>query len=254
MILVSGCSWSDSNFKTDYHPGMDHGYPKWFDYIETEEKIVSIGRCGNSNDTIISKALEMIFLDSSITKVVLALTEWSRFNLLKQEIHPALWILKDNISKKPNPTERDKVMIDHVDALITHHSKWIDYTDFKPHHYIPYIVNKTILNLTTIQEVCKSKGIELIVFQMLWPLYNKVEELGISTLIKNDLFHKMYNEPNVRFLNFPFFRKLGGECVEGLIKQRKDYENLVISDVDKHPNGNGHRVIGEWFNEQVKVL
>ena len=159
MILVSGCSWTDVNFKTDYHPEMDHSYPKWFDYIETDEEVKCIGRCGYSNDTIISKALEQILLDSSITKVVLALTEWSRFNLLKQEIHPSLLVLKDTISRNPNPTERDSVMIDHIDSWIKYHSKWIKYDEFKPHHYIPHIADKTILNLTTIQEVCKSKGI-----------------------------------------------------------------------------------------------
>ena len=57
MILVSGCSWSDKNFKSNFHPEMEQNYPKWFDYINTNEKVISIGRCGNSNDTIIDKAL-----------------------------------------------------------------------------------------------------------------------------------------------------------------------------------------------------
>ena len=253
MILVSGCSWSDSNFKTDYHPEMQHDYPKWFDYMETDEKVVSIGVCGNSNDTIIDKALEQIFVRSDITRVVIALTEWTRFSFLKHEIHPALLVLKDLINNNPNKSEREIVMIEHIDSWIQIHSKWVKVDELKTHHYVPHVVNKTMLKLRTIQEVCKSKNIELYVFQMLWPLNNECEEMGIKTLIKNDIFQKMYSDPDDNFINFPFFKKLGGECVETMLKSQNNYKELTVSDVDKHPNGKGHKLIGEWFNEQIKI-
>ena len=254
MILVSGCSWSDSNFKTDYHPGMDHSYKKWFDYIETDEKIVSIGVCGNSNDSIIDKALTEIFVKPNITKVVLALTEWTRFKFLKHEIHPALLVLKDLYESNPNPDDAILTLTKHIDEWISHHSKWLKLDKLEPHHYVPDVVNRTLLKLQTIQEVCKSRGIELYVFQMVWPLNHDCEELGVTTLIKNEIFQKMYGEDNDNFINFPFIRKLGGECVETVLKRRKDYDTCTVSKIDRHPNGKGHRVIGEWFNEQVKLL
>ena len=88
---------------------------------------------------------------------------------------------------------------------------------------------------------------------MIWPLHDQGDaaEIGLDAIIKNELFQQMYTESNDNFLNFPFFRSLGGNCVESLLKSRDDYNELVISEVDHHPNGNGHMWIGEWFNEQV---
>ena len=105
------------------------------------------------------------------------------------------------------------------------------------------------------QEVCKAKGIKLQVFQMIWPLHDQgdASEIGLDVIIKNELFQQMYSESSDNFLNFPFFRSLGGSCVESLLKSRDDYMSLVISEVDHHPNRKGHKVIGDWFNEQVDL-
>ena len=253
MILISGCSWSNPNFKTDYHPEMKHDYPKWYDYIQTDEEVVSIGVSGQSNHSIIDRALQQVLVNPDITQVVVALTEWARFNFMKQEIHPNLLALKDWIATKKRKTKREELMVEHIESWIQHHNKFIKLDDLKPRHYIPYTVEQILLKIKTLQEICKAKGIKLQVFQMIWPLHDQGDaaEIGLDVIIKNELFQQMYTESNDNFLNFPFFRSLGGNCVESLLKSRDDYNELVISEVDHHPNGNGHMWIGEWFNEQV---
>lgn len=251
MILVSGDSWSNPNFTTDYHPEINHHYLKWFDYIETKEEVVSIGVSGYSNHTIIDKALEQVLLKSDISHVVIALSEWSRFNFFKQEIHPSLLLLKDIINNRSDKTERDEVMVDHINSWIQHHNKFIKLEVLKPKHYIPHTVVQILLKIKTLQEVCKAKGIKLTIFQMIWPLHDGDANIGIDIIIKNELFQKMYSESSDDFLNFPFFESIGGSCAESLLKRSKNYDELTISTIDRHPNGAGHKMIGEWFNEQM---
>ena len=251
MILVSGCSWSDKDFKSNFHPEMEQNYPKWFDYINTEEKVLSIAKCGNSNDTIIDNATYEVLTNNDITKVVIALTEWTRFNFFYQELHPALIVLKGLLEKKKNRNDRQEKQIEQIEGWISSHNSYVDLTKLKPNVYVPYLIERLLLKLYTLQEVCKSKSIELYVFQMVWPLFQDFEEMALQTLIKNDLFHKLYSEDN--YIGFPFIRNLNGESAETILKRQSNYKDLTVSEIDKHPNGAGHKVIGEWFNEQVDL-
>lgn len=253
MILVSGCSWSDSNFKSYFHVDMDCSYPKWFDMIDTDEKVVSIGMSGWSNQTMIDRALKQVHINPDISTVVIALTEWPRFSLMNFEINPSLLIVKANLEKKTEWAEKDKLNYKQIIDWLKYHEEYVKVSNMNPREFIPYIVDDTIFKLKTLQDVCKLKGIKLYVFQMLWPMPHEYLDLGIKTLIKNSVFQEMFENPDINFLNFPFFRELGGSSFEATMKEREDYQSLVVSFVDKHPNEKGHRIIAEWFNEQIKV-
>ena len=69
--------------------------------------------------------------------------------------------------------------------------------------------------------------------------------------IKRLLLKPLYDD----FLNFPFYPDLGGTNAEYfLMHKRKDYHKFTVSERDLHPNDKGHKLIGEWFNEQVGRL
>jgi len=253
MILVSGCSWSDRLFKSDFHVNYDTKFPKWYDYMDTDEEVASVGMSGLSNSTIIDRASKQIQTRKDISTVVIALTEWPRFNLFDFEINPSLIVVKDVLMKKKQWSEKDDMNFKQINEWMSYHEKYVNLCNMEYKEYIPHIVNNTILKLKTLQDVCKLKGIKLIVFQMIWPMPHAFLDLGIGTLIKNQMFQEMFEDGDSNFLNFPFFRELGGSCVESILKKRDDYRELIVSDVDKHPNGKGHKLIGEWFNEQIQV-
>ena len=256
MIIVSGCSWTDANFTTAFHPEMDCSWPKWFDHIDTDQQVLSIGYSGNSNWQIIDKALEQVYTQTGVTTVVCALTEWSRFSLFDHQIHPSLWMQHaEALAMAPEKrTSKERMILDNLGHLVKFYDSVVSLSNIPKTLFVSSIVNETIQKLKILQDVCQARGIKLVVFQMLHPIPWPFTAIAMKTLIKNKIFQEMYIDSSNDFLNFPFFPDLDGTNVEYLLmKKREDYHKYTISEHDLHPNELGHKLIGDWFNEQVKL-
>jgi hypothetical protein len=256
MILASGCSWTDPNFQSNFHPEMDCSWPKWYDHINTNKRVVSVGFSGYSNQTIIDKALEQIYTNPDITTVVCGLTEWSRFHLHGTEIHPALWVRDAELRRKPHKerSERDVASIEAASNFVSYINSLVSLENIGNWNLISNIVNATILKLKTLQEVCEGSGIKLVVFELVHTIPHPFIEIATGEIIKNKIFQEMYQKPSDTFLGFPFFQELGGTNVEHLLmRPREDYYDFVVSKIDLHPNAAGHKLIGDWLNEQVDL-
>tara|TARA_R110000782_G_scaffold110738_1_gene200203 strand:- start:68 stop:340 length:273 start_codon:yes stop_codon:yes gene_type:complete len=90
---------------------------------------------------------------------------------------------------------------------------------------------------------------------MLHPIPWTYQKIAVKAVVANHIFQEMYETGNDDFLNFPFYPDLGGTNAEYfLMHKRKDYHKFTVSERDLHPNDKGHKLIGEWFNEQVGRL
>ena len=254
MIIVSGCSWSDSNFWTPLHPEMDCSWPKWFDYINTSQQVLSVGQSGNSNSTIIDKAMEHLLFNPKVTNIVLALSDWSRFPVIDQEIHPDLhWWARAAAQNRKTATEVQLAQYDTMQGHVVENSKVVNVLKLKPRKFMPHVVNDILLKFKTLKELCKAKGVNLYTFQMILPVNSWFTESTLNAVIKNKIFQEMDANKDPNVLNFPFFQELGGSCMQTYLHDRDDYESLIISELDYHPNEKGQKLIGDWFNEQVKI-
>ena len=257
MIIVSGCSWSDANFTTAFHPEMDCSWPKWFDHINTDKEVMCVGNSGNSNQKILDMALEQVLSNPKVTSVVCALSEWSRFPLFEASIHPAL--MHNHQEALETPPEKRNMhqhdVLDKLGHLVEFYNSLVGLKNIPQSSYIACIVNDTVLRLKALQEVCKGRGIRLVVFQMLHPIPYQFKARAVKTLISNNIFQEMFEESHDDFINFPFFEDLGGSNAEyELMHKLKDYHDYTVSKQDLHPNGKGHKRIADWFNDRVSGL
>ena len=255
MIIVSGCSWSCSEFWSPLHPEMDCSWPKWFDHIETDEEVLCVGRSGYGNDRIIDLAIEQVLNNPKVTNVILALSDWTRFLVLDQTIHLDLHWRAKELAEKENRTDDEELFHEKMQGHVRDNSKIVNVHKLDPWHFMHLIVDGIILKLKTIQELCKAKGIKLTVFQMIMPMRRQYfAKPVLNAVIKNKIFQEMYTAKDVQFLNFPFFIELDGTSVEDDMMVRDDYRSMLISEYDYHPNAKGNKFIGDWFNQQVRSL
>ena len=60
VLLVSGCSYTDKTFRSDFHPNIDTGWPKWPELLgkKLDMDVVNYGYCGSGNEYIYSSLLD----------------------------------------------------------------------------------------------------------------------------------------------------------------------------------------------------
>ena len=62
ILLVSGCSFTDKNFVSDYHPEIDTSWPKWPELLAEKLNMdcINLGKMGAGNEYIYISLLEQI--------------------------------------------------------------------------------------------------------------------------------------------------------------------------------------------------
>jgi len=261
MIIVSGCSWTDDKLWSPIHKDLKCDWPKWYRHINTDQEVLSVGLSGNSNGLIIDRAIEQLLTKPNVTNVILALSDWTRFSILGKAVHPEQhWLINNLGGERTARALSDEVRQEVMKRndkengeFVNENSMFVKAVKFKPHKTLWMIVNETLIKLKTICELCKARDIDLYVFQMIPSSYFFAEET-LKAVIGNQLFQEMYSTKDARFLNFPFFTELGGTSVEEEMKLEDDYNSMIISNLDAHPNEKGNKYIGDWFNKHVEIL
>ena len=96
----------------------------------------------------------------------------------------------------------------------------------------------------SMQEICKSLKIDLKMFQSVRPLKSVKENVEASKIIIKDPYLTKIDDKI--FKGFPAIDYIGGTCFSNVIREyEKNCEN-TISELDKHPNKNGHKLIAEY--------
>ena len=96
----------------------------------------------------------------------------------------------------------------------------------------------------SMQEICKSLNIDLKMFQSVRPLKSVKENVEASKIIIKDSYLPKINEKI--FKGFPAIDYIGGTCFSDILRETKKDGKYTISELDKHPNKEGHKLIAEY--------
>tara|TARA_B100000945_G_scaffold125154_1_gene99492 strand:+ start:1725 stop:2549 length:825 start_codon:yes stop_codon:yes gene_type:complete len=270
ILLVSGCSMADKNFRSATNPGIDTSWPKWPELLakKLDMDCINLGSSGAGNEYIYSSLLEQILQKKD--QIGLVISSWSQ---CQREDYQE-W----------NRWKHTRV-----------------YTNGDVFGWL----KKSLVYMISLQAVCERYNIPLKQIQMI-PLYyswlcglGKTDEEIFRNRDKPDFKFKytypgdkekdkkkcekiiMTYEPYINvenFIGWPTVKNLGGYNIEektiksqeqkgekdNRTKKQKvmmmDYlenrgyefeKDLIVSEWDQHPNAKGNEKIMEFIYDRL---
>ena len=226
ILLASGCSFTEKDFKSKFHPKMNCSWPKWPEILakKLDMDCINLAKSGAGQEYIYSSLLEEI-VKTKKDKIGLVMAAWSG---APREDFEVEWGWR-SIKESKNGT-------------------------------IEYFVNRSIRYMFSLQILCERYNLSLKQFQML-PFFENNSN-NIRNLLKN-LFIDKINEDD--FIGWPIEPSIGGfNVTEGRNFNGQRYGQKykctlynpccpwTISEEDHHPNAEGQRVIAEFFYENIR--
>ncbi len=273
-LIVSGCSFTTSKYKSSAYPDMKCDWHKWPELLaeKLDMDLINLAFSGMGNRGILLTLLEAIERTPK-DEIGYVMAAWSQSN------RDDYWIYKD--------FDYQFTMEHFLKGF-----KWENTRKSRPGDVFSW-VRETILGYITLQNVCKRYNIPYKQFQMLdlfsgWVSGLVRTEGEIQSILRGETDGDPYardkypgNDPNGdkkrlrkllleyekfidldNFIGWPTVRHLGGYSIEMKCTMRelwhknlfKGFEILpdrVIGGIDKHPNENGHTKIMRHIYEQL---
>ena len=241
ILLASGCSFTDKNFTSDFHPEMDTKWPMWPELLAKKLNMncINLGQSGSGNEYIYSTLLDEIAKrGDNIGLVVAAWSQCQRKDWRSQmKSHPYLHIWHNNA--------------DFCNKVIGR----IGDNDMYAY------VNKSLRYYYSLQEVCKSKKIPLKHFQMLHLFrgytYDPITGLKKEkTEKRKELLEAVHKSPYFNlmdddFIGWPTDTSLGGFNIKQEVLGGYESKKYDVSKQDSHPNAKGQEKIAEFLYERL---
>lgn len=253
ILLVSGCSFTDPNMRSTFHPEMNCDWPKWPELVakELDMDCVNLADSGAGNEKIYSSISDYLTQPYAVRKgmtyhkpdIGLVVAAWSQG-------HRRDWSERKLVSRTQ---KRD----------MWTNTNWDDKGD------LYYWLLKSVRYQYAYQNLCKQLKLPYVQFQMisLWRAYvffkiesptdTKEEGSKIKkhweTEMKECLAATGYNElMNSNFLGWP------GDVISNTYWNQKSWtlkdclkRQDKISDEDVHPNKQGHEKLAEEFLKRL---
>ncbi len=242
ILLVSGDSYTDPDWYSEFHPELDIDWPKWPEILadKLDMDCVNLGLSGSGQEYIYNSLLEYITNpNKDISKIGLVIPAWSQCQRKDfQKGWGGRW------------TNR---RLD-VDGDLT---AWI---------------NKSLRYYSSFQILCERYKLPYLQVQMinlfndflggLRPgdgevkagIFGKDERLNYPGNVKQDKMkiNKIILDYESRlnykkFVGWPMINELGGYSIAHKILKKVD----KISDLDGHPNKQGHERIAEFLYDRL---
>jgi hypothetical protein len=247
-LIAIGCSYTEHNLSSIQTPDFDYNFPRWPQHLadKLDMEYVNLGRCGAGNKYILSKIVDTVLTEKNIGLVVVM---WSQFQRLDFEYSSTGWMhinldidqtkidwdyKQKNFKELHNPHSATQ------DALRTFILAEKLLKDI-PHLYIqgPSAVNyyNTETLLTEVN------------------YHNNSKRSAGKSFLNSPYFDYVEENLSDKFIGWPIFLGMGGYDVDDILdKVDPERTQLRISDVDSHPNGEGHKIIAqEIYNAYAKI-
>lgn len=261
ILLVSGDSFTDRNFRSASHPEMDVSWPMWPEILakKLDMRLINLGRSGQGNEYIYSSLQDTIERIEDKSEIGMVIAAWSQ-SFRKDYQH--------NHSKG-------------------HEYVFYDYGQWtaervNPNGDIFGWIRKSLRTYKNLEYMCERYNIPYVQTQMI-PLYidwlrglmpteqeeamGKVRgvddtvypgdaELDINTILQIIMeYDDIINHNN--FLGWPISRDLGGYPLSikeiGLSSMiDRQHSPYVISKYDGHPNAEGHKRLAAAIYKFIK--
>jgi hypothetical protein len=218
ILLVSGCSYTDKNYQSVYHPEMNCSWPKWPELLA--EKInmecVNLGRSGAGQEYIYNSILDYT-LNTKKENIGLIIPAWSGASR------------RDYQSNK----NWNNILWDTKGDMI-------------------YFIQRSLRYFYSFQIFCERFNLPYKQLQMI-SLYsiphNIVYDINIEiakrTFVSSDYFSLLKFK---NFIGWPVMAKPGFFIRNKFDSNEKKY---LISKQDTHPNREGHKLIAQTIYENL---
>lgn len=223
LLIVSGCSWSNINFRSDQHPELDTSWPKWHELLAymLDMELVSLGKNGAGQEYIFNSLVEYITELDDKEKIGLVIPAWSR-------------------------SPRRDYQVD---------GKWRnDRFDYRGDAY--YMARRSLRYMYQFQVFCERFDIPYKQIHMLDclrfvnkdtpPTYNHgtITREKVDAAVGTSPLYDKINEDKI--IGWPLIRSMGGYALDQRVicVSKKKYR---ISDVDFHPNKLGNETLASFI-------
>ena len=234
ILLVSGDSFTDENFESDYHPELDTSWPKWPSLLakKLDMDYINLGKMGAGNEYIYTSLLDQI-MKMNTSNIGLIMSAWTGAGR-KDWKEKGKW-------KNVGPDQPYATYV-------------------KTNGDIDWRIERSMAYYYSLQEICKNNKLPLKQFQMLpmfrgydWDHTNKahydgrkeMRKLHTKTIYNNSFFNRIDDS----FIGWPTESSLGGFSIKmdvlGAFTE-KSYK-WTISERDNHPNAKGQEKIAEFL-------
>ena len=222
ILLVSGCSYTDKNFKSIFHPDLDTSWDKWPEILAKKLNMdcINLGYCGSGNDYVYSSLLDYIVQNNE--NLGLVIPGWTR-----------------------------AVRRSYTKNKVRFNLRWDTHGD------MDYFIKRSLRYYYTFQQICKSLNIPFKQVHILDPYESAIGEEkrknpseyttkkeAIKMFMSNSYFDKIDEK---HFIGWPVEPKLGGFSMWDKLEQDKHF----ISEKDRHPNAEGQKIIAETIYENL---
>ena len=222
ILLVSGCSYTDKNFKSIFHPDLDTNWDKWPEILAKKLNMdcINLGYCGSGNDYVYSSLLDYIVQNNE--NLGLVIPGWTR-----------------------------AVRRSYTKNKVRFNLRWDTHGD------MDYFIKRSLRYYYTFQQICKSLNIPFKQVHILDPYESAIGEEkrknpseyttkkeAIKMFMSNSYFDKIDEK---HFIGWPVEPKLGGFSMWDKLEQDKHF----ISEKDRHPNAEGQKIIAETIYENL---
>lgn len=259
-ILADGCSFTDANFVSDVHVGMEINWPSWPEIFGEfcGLDVVNQGKCGKGNDIITNSLTKTILKDhKNIEMVVVGWSEIWRFAVYNHyKLNPMValsWPDKNHPELQESARNLFKYM--HQKDLVDVH-----YTSEIPSLFQLHM-QSWIDNMFQIQELCKLLDIKYIMAPVCGTfnlsryapadktLNGNIEFTEAQWFIMFAHMESFFDLDAEHLIGHPYFKDVSGFKFPFILP--KKYQ---ISEKDQHPNAEGHEWIARKFYEHYTKI
>lgn len=269
ILLTSGCSYTNEKYISN-DPNADVDFPKWPEIMAKELglKCINKGRSGKGNDYIFDSLIEQIeTYKDRIDTVAVLWTSADRTPFFDLVLNPSVEISRPwEVPGKEyeNPLAMfEEVFGDGGPCL-----KFFQSDYFYKENTFLHLIKSPLMKMSSLIKICDYHNIKLVmglgleyfsispinqaVEQGHLPLSAQVDALEIFRMFSKNSFFAHLEKNQKQVIGWPFFRQMGGFIFDD--HRFKDMEKYSISEIDLHPNKEGHEIFAKIFIERYKEL
>lgn len=255
MIIISGDSFSTPNLGILIDEGVTVPAPWniWADHLLFDEEVINVSWSGIGNDLIIRNAIDALITNPNVNRVIIALSQWVRFSIRGKYFNPQIFNKPPDIPKhNPYGRRETKIYQRDIQALerLTGYKESQVKAIFNTPLAIQTMIDDTLRDIYILHQLCKHRGVQLHVFQMLQPLagFNKSTNAIITKNMLNSYYFDLLDSTeDIDLIGWPFLNELGGSWFDSSLQSLER-----VGNGDAHPNLSGHIKLAEMFNENFK--
>ena len=242
ILLVSGDSYTDPDWYSEFHPELDIDWPKWPEILakKLDMDCVNLGKSGAGQEFIYTSLLEYITNpQKDISRIGLVIPAWSQCQRKDfQRGWGGRW------------TNRRLDVDGDIFSWVNRSLKFmLSFQILCERYNLPYKQTQMINLFSDVLSGLRPGDLE--VKEGIYPKDYKMPYTGNAKKDKQKILKMIsdYEDKiNVNnFIGWPMFNELGGFSLSHKVMKAGDH----VSELDSHPNKRGHERIAEFLYDRL---